>query len=141
MVVTITLYDHTAVKFADGSFTGADSYAVKLLTAATFNAADVTLADTGGTEPTAGSGYTAGGQELPNVSVSTVTTNDAKFDADDVVWTASGGTIAASYAIIYNDSTDDATQLPLLTLVAPNLPLTVRILLLFGMPMVSSPGR
>lgn len=108
MVVTITLYDHTAVKFADGSFTGADSYAVKLLTAATFNAADVTLADTGGTEPTAGSGYTAGGQELPNVSVSTVTTNDAKFDADDVVWTASGGTIAASYAIIYNDSTDDA---------------------------------
>jgi hypothetical protein len=42
------------------------------------------------------------------VAVTTVTTNDAKFDADDASWSASGGSITASYAILYNDTdTDD----------------------------------
>jgi hypothetical protein len=36
--------------------------------------------------------------------VTTVTTNDAKFDANDVTWTASGGSIAAAYGVIYNDT-------------------------------------
>ena len=87
-------------------------YKVKLLTVATFNATHTTLAATGGTEVTSGNGYTTGGQALTNVTVSTVTTNDAKFDADDVTWAASGGAITASYAILYNDS--DANDPPLL---------------------------
>lgn len=108
MAVTISLYNHTSRRFADGSNAVADTYKVKLLTAATFDATHATLAATGGTEATAGTGYTAGGQALANVAVTTVTTNDAKFDADDLVWTASGGSIVASYAIIYNDTdTDD----------------------------------
>lgn len=108
MAVTISLYNHTSRRFADGSNAVADTYKVKLLTAATFDATHTTLAATGGTEATAGTGYTAGGQALANVAVTTVTTNDAKFDADDLVWTASGGSIVASYAIIYNDTdTDD----------------------------------
>lgn len=108
MAVTISLYNHTAKLFAEGSNAAADTYKVKLYSAATFDATDTTLTDVGGTEATAGTGYTAGGETLANVAVTTVTTNDAKFDADDVTWTASGGSITASYAVIYNDAdTDD----------------------------------
>ena len=107
MAITISLYNHTAAKFADGSFAAADTYKVKLLTAATFNATHTTLAGTGGTESTTATGYTAGGQALASVAVTTVTTNDAKFDATDLTWTASGGAIVASYAILYNDTDVD----------------------------------
>jgi len=111
MAVSISLYNHTAKLFADGSLAVGDTYKVKLLSAATFDASHTTLAATGGTEATSGTGYTSGGQALANVAVTTVTTNDAKFDADDVTWTASGGSITASYAIIYNDT--DADDPPL----------------------------
>lgn len=108
MAVTISLYNHTAKLFAEGSNAAADTYKVKLYSAATFDASHTTLAGVGGTEATTGTGYTAGGETLANVAVTTVTTNDAKFDADDVTWTASGGSITASYAVIYNDTdTDD----------------------------------
>lgn len=111
MAVTISLYNHTAKLFADGSNAAADTYKVKLYSSATFTASDTTLAGITGTEATAGTGYTAGGQALTGVAVTTVTTNDAKFDANDVVWTASGGSITASYAVIYNDT--DANDPPL----------------------------
>lgn len=104
MAVTISLYNHTAAKFADGSFAVGDTYKVMLCTAATFTAADTTLAGITKTEHSNANGYTTGGATLANVAVTTVTTNDAKFDANDVTWTASGGPITASYAIIYNDT-------------------------------------
>lgn len=108
MAVTVSLYNHTTARFASGANASTDTYKVKLLTAAIFDATHTTLAATGGTETTGGTGYTTGGQALTNVTVSTVTTNDAKFDADDLTWTAAGGAISASYAILYNDSdTDD----------------------------------
>lgn len=108
MAVTFSLYNHTAQRFASGANAAADTYKVKLLTAATFNATHTTLAGTGGTEVASGNGYTTGGATLANVAITTVTTNDAKFDADDVVWSASGGAITASYGILYNDTdTDD----------------------------------
>lgn len=111
MPVSISLYDHTSRLFANGSNIPADTYKLKLYTAATFNAADTTLAGITGTEAATGTGYTTGGQALTGVAVTTVTTNDAKFDADDVVWTASGGSITASYAVLYNDT--DANDPPL----------------------------
>lgn len=108
MPVTISLYNHTARRFADGSNSPSDTYKVRLLTAATFNAAHTTLAATGGTEVANANGYTTGGATLTGVAVTTVTTNDAMFDANDASWTASGGAITASYAILYNDTdTDD----------------------------------
>jgi len=111
MAVTISLYNHTAKLFAEGSNIPGDTYKVKLYTAATFNATHTTLAGVGGTESTTGTGYTAGGPSLANVAVTTVTTNDARFDADDVTLTASGGSITASYGVIYNDT--DANDPPL----------------------------
>jgi hypothetical protein len=108
VAVTVSLYNHTAARFANGANAVGDTYKLKLLTAATFNATHTTLAATGGTEATTGTGYTAGGQALTGVAVTTITTNDAKFDASDVTWTASSGAITASYAILYNDTdTDD----------------------------------
>lgn len=101
MAITVTLYNHTAARFADGSNAVGDTYKVKLLSAATFDATHTTLAATGGTEATTGTGYTAGGQALTSVIVSTVS-NDAVFDSDDVTWNAAGGLITASYAILYN---------------------------------------
>ena len=111
MAVSISLYNHTAKLFAEGSNAVGDTYKVKLLTAATFDASHTTLAATGGTETTGANGYTTGGQSLANVAVTTVTTNDAKFDADDLTWSASGGSISAAYGIIYNDT--DADDPPL----------------------------
>lgn len=107
MAITVSLYNHTSARFVSGANAEADTFKVKLLSAATFDASHTTLAATGGTETTTGTGYTAGGQALTNVAVTTVTTNDAKFDADDVIWTASGGSITASYAILYNDTDAD----------------------------------
>lgn len=111
MAVTISLYNHTAKLFAEGSNAAGDTYKVKLYSAATFDATNTQLSGITGTEATTGTGYTAGGATLANVAVTTVTTNDAKFDADDVTWTASGGPITASYAVIYNDT--DANDPPL----------------------------
>jgi hypothetical protein len=106
MAITISLYNHSAQRFASGANAVGDTYKVKLLSAATFDATHTTETAAGGTE-VSNTGYTAGGATLANVAVTTVTTNDAKFDADDVSWTATGGALAASYARIYN-STDAA---------------------------------
>lgn len=104
MAITISLYNHTAARFASGANAVGDTYKLKLLTAATFSAAHTTLAGTGGTEVANGNGYTTGGATLANVAVTTVSTNDAAFDADDVTWTASGGSLAAAFGILYNDT-------------------------------------
>jgi hypothetical protein len=107
MPVSISLYNHTAARFASGANAVGDTYKLKLLTAATFDASHTTLAATGGTEVANGAGYTTGGATLSGVSVDIVTTNDAKFDADDVTLTASGGPITAGFAILYNDTDAD----------------------------------
>jgi hypothetical protein len=104
MAVTISLYNHTAKRFADGANAVGDTYKVMLCTTATFDAADTTLAGITKTEVVNGDGYTTGGVALTNVAVTTVATNGAKFDADDASWTASGGPITASFAILYNDT-------------------------------------
>jgi hypothetical protein len=107
VAVTISLYNHTVKRFADGSNAVGDTYKIALYTAATFDAADTTLAGVTKTEVASGNGYTTGGQALTSVAVTTVSTNGAKFDADDVTWNADGGPITASYAILYNDTDAD----------------------------------
>lgn len=111
MAITISLYNHTAKRFASGENASGDAYKLKLYASTAFDAAATTLASVTGEEATAGTGYTAGGNSLTNVTVTTVTTNDSKFDADDVVWTATGGPITASFGVLYNDT--DASDPPL----------------------------
>jgi len=103
---SISLYNHTSRLFANGTNESSDNYRVMLCTAATFNATDATLAGITKTEVASGTGYTSGGGLLGNVAV-TSSLNDAKFDADDVTWTASGGSIIASFGILYNQTAGD----------------------------------
>lgn len=107
MAVTISLYNHTAKRFAEGTNASGDTYKLMLCTAATFDATNTTLAGITKTELTNANGYTTGGATLGSVAVTTVTTNDAKFDAADVTWTATDSGITASYGILYNDTDAD----------------------------------
>lgn len=62
----------------------------------------------GGSYEVYGNGWTAGGELLSNPAVTTVTTNDAMLDADDISKTASGGSIGPAYkALMYDKATMD----------------------------------
>ena len=116
MAVTITPYNHTVKKLANEEF---DLSALKVMlvnqAAVTgFSAANTTLAQVlnGSQDEVSGNGWTAGGEALASAAVTTVTTNDAKFDADDISKTATGGNIGPAYgAVIYDDS--DVNDAPL----------------------------
>lgn len=65
---------------------------------------DTTVTDI--TEITAANGYAAGGQSLVGVTISSVA-GVTTIDADDVTWTATGGSIGPfRYAVIYSDFND-----------------------------------
>lgn len=105
MPVTVSTFDHTSQRFASGANIAGDVYKVALYTSATYLASATTLAEITKTEVAAGNGYTSLGATLTGVAITTVTTNDAKFDANDVSWTVpSGGSLSAAYAILYNDT-------------------------------------
>ena len=106
MAVTVSLYNHTASLFLSGVVNNTDSFKVILLSSGTFSAANTTLAQaaSGYTEVSSGNGYTSGGLLLTNVVTPIVTTNDAKFDADDAIWNATGSGITAAAAIVYEDT-------------------------------------
>ncbi len=109
MAVTISAYDHTVKKLVNKEVTYTTLKAMLLDNTATFTAADTTLnqvAGTGHTKEVSGNGWTTGGLTLDNVAITTITTNDAKLDADDVVATASGGQIGPAYAAVIYDDTD-----------------------------------
>ena len=113
MAVTVSIFDHTSQRFASGANASSDVYKAALYTAATYSAAATTLAGITKTEVASGNGYTTAGATLASVAVTIVTTNDAKFDANDVSWTVpAGGSLAAAYAILYNDT--DANDPPVL---------------------------
>jgi hypothetical protein len=112
MPVTVSMFDHTALRFANGANAAADTYKLALYTSATFSAAATTLAGVTKTEVAAGNGYTTTGATLAGVAITQVG-NDAKFDANDVSWTVpAAGSLTANYAILYNDT--DANDPPVL---------------------------
>jgi hypothetical protein len=64
-------------------------------------------------EMASGGGYTTGGETLGSTAVTTVTTNDAMYDAADVTWSSNAsGFSTARYAVIYK-STGTASTSPL----------------------------
>lgn len=86
---------------------GADTFKLMLVTSSYTPDADAHDFRDDVTNEVMGTGYTAGGATLANVSVTQDNTNDlAKWDADDVTWADS--TITARGAVLYK-STGNAT--------------------------------
>lgn len=118
MAASITLYNHTALRIQDATniLLSAGTFKVSLHTSAS-NAATLTNAVYADltNELATGFGYTSGGGTLANVTLTTVTTNDSMFDADDFVWSAVGGSIPAwRYAVIRRSDTVNALVGPLI---------------------------
>jgi len=110
MPVSVNLYNHTRLRFANGANSAADAYRINLYSAFTFDATATTLtaAETGATQLSTANGYTQYGKTLASVVIAVANTNGAAFDFADVQWDATGSGIAASHALIYNDTdTDD----------------------------------
>jgi hypothetical protein len=111
------LYDTAKLHLADGTF-DMDNAALGLTMAlflSTSNCNTLTNALYGDltNEHANGNGYTTGGIALTSEtwvnSSGTIT-----FDCDNVVWTASGGSITARFAVIYCNATVNSIVKPLL---------------------------
>lgn len=101
MAVTVSLYNQAAKVLTDSTL-ALGSFKVALLNGYSFDATDVAWADVSASDAGNANGWAATGEALANVAVTTVSTNDAKFDADDMSKTASGGSIGpATGAVIY----------------------------------------
>ncbi len=110
MAPSITVYNHTKSRFLSGANSSSDTYRVNLYTVlpANLTATTKTAAESGATQLSTANGYTQNTMALTGVSVTITTTDDATFAASNVSWTATGGSIAAAFAMVYNDTdTDD----------------------------------
>lgn len=105
MAVTITPYNHSVKLFANGEVSLADLKFMLLddNAAALFDATDTDMTGLTGAEVD-GNGWTSGGEVLAGAAVTTVTTNDAKLDADDISVTATGGPIGPAESGVIFDS-------------------------------------
>ena len=128
MAALFKWYDRACLYMPNGTYEAgspqisiaAQPVTVALLTSTyTFAATHVVYSDLTNELTTTG-GYTAGGQALAGITLvqsSTVT----NFDANDTVWTASGGGIAAfRYAAIYLNATLNSVVKPLLGIIDNN---------------------
>jgi hypothetical protein len=106
MPVSVTVYNHTKARFLSGANSESDTYKINLYSTLPENLTATTkaAAESGATQIATANGYTQDTKTLSGVTVTTITTDDARFDADDVTWTASGGNIAAGFALVYNDT-------------------------------------
>lgn len=113
MAVTATLYNPFKKKIVDGTNIDLDSDTIKIaLVGSGYTPAIDThdFWDDVVANESSGTGYTAGGATLSNITLSVDTTNDrAVFDADNVSWTISSA-LAARYAVIYKSTGDNATS-------------------------------
>jgi len=106
MAVTIDAYDHFIALIGDGTVDlTADVLKMILLDASHTRTVTNTLkSQIVANELATANGYTAGGVTLGSVTYAH-TTGTVKFDSADATWNASGGSIAATDAVIYDDTT------------------------------------
>lgn len=105
MAASITFYQSFREYLGDGTI-DLDTHTFKvLLTSSSYtpNAGTHTQISDITNELSTANGYTAGGETLSATWVRSGAT--VTFDATDTVWTASGGSIVARYAVIYDDTT------------------------------------
>jgi hypothetical protein len=114
MTASITRYNSLSKYIADGTIdVDTDTFKVALV-ASTYTpsaSAHTVYADITNELSTA-NGYTNGGATLSSVTF-TRSGATSTFDAADTVWTASGGSIVARYAVIYKLGTANSIVNPL----------------------------
>ena len=104
MAASLTFYNSFREYVADGTI-DLDTHTFKVMLVAsgyTPSTAHTVKSDVTNELSTA-NGYTAGGATLGSVTWGH-SGGTATFDAADTVWTASGGSIVARYAVIYDDT-------------------------------------
>lgn len=109
MPPSITWYDHTARRFWSGANAETDEYRVNLYTALPANVTATTrsAAESGATQLATANGYTQNTMVLTGVSVTSFSTDGFTFNANDVQWTATGGSLVANFAMVYNNTDVD----------------------------------
>jgi hypothetical protein len=110
MPVSVTVYNHTKARFLSGANLAGDEYIINLYTVLPANLTATTKAgaESGATQLSTANGYTQNAKVLAGVAVTTVTTDDGRFDANDVQWDATGAGLTANFAMVYNNTdTDD----------------------------------
>jgi hypothetical protein len=107
-----TLYDAVSERIGDGTLDMDTNEFDMILCLSTSNCetASLLLYSEITNEVTTNYGYTQGGAACTGVTISKANQwlrsgSSTKFDVDDVTWTASGGSIVASYAVIKERST------------------------------------
>lgn len=103
-MATINRYNHTAKLFNNNEITLAN-LKVRLRNGTTFTATDTVVSNLNGTEVD-GNGWTSGGEALANAAVTTVATDGAMLDADDIAVIATGGDIGPTDSYVIIDDTD-----------------------------------
>lgn len=112
------VYEKAKLYLADGTFDLDESTNwMMALYKSTSNCNDLTLAapilGTLTNESDAGTGYTAGGQACTSVTW-TQASGTGTFTMANRVWTASGGSVTARFAVIYKNATVNSIVKPLL---------------------------
>lgn len=107
MAVTAVAFNEFAKSIGDDRIdmdnATANIFKVMLVDGYTIDQNDLVYTDVSASELATANGYTAGGQGLANITF-TRSSAIVTFDADDSVWSASGGAIAATGAIVYYDN-------------------------------------
>ena len=105
MAVTISFYDQFVEFVGDGGIDlDSDTFDIILMDAThVFTQANVNKADISANEIATAFGYTQGAKTLASVTWASAAAVQT-FDAADITWTASGGSIAATDAVIYSET-------------------------------------
>lgn len=133
-MATAYIYNHTARKVMAGENPATDTYKVMLLNStavAAFDATDTLLDEVSatGSNEVYGNGWTQGGETISNISIDTVTTNDAKMVGDDVYKLVSTGNLGPYHGyVVYNDSSSGDAPIVLVDIEADETTLDGSIL-------------
>lgn len=110
-----TIYDKAKQKIGNGTIKlGVDIFSMQLHTSSSnISTSTLSLATSVDNQVAAGNGYTTGGQALTTVEWTVgASLASYKFDADDPIWTATGGTIPnVKFALIRNSAAGSAQAL------------------------------
>ena len=107
MAVTVSKFNKLMEHVGKGIIKfNTDTFKAILVNGYTFDPTDDAITDIGPVEITAGNGYTTGGITLTGLAYAyNVTNNNVKWSANNVVWTATGGSIGPATGAIIVDTT------------------------------------